>query len=515
MTIIGIDLGTSFCVVARATGSGTIELVPNRDGDLKTGSLVSFADDRPLVAKAALPDLVLSPGQVCRCFKRYMGKRDKMQQLLPLVTVKNTTRTAVDASAVMLSDLKESTEQYLGEPVEKAVISVPVYFGELAREDTRVCAHVAGYNEVKLIEESVAAAIYYGLDKSRSEAIAVVDFGGGTLDVTFLKVTGGIAKAQFTAGDSELGGDCYNEATLAFMCDKAKKQGIEISSSTDLATFYHNLDKAREAKEMLSRRDRVIVIPEANGQRCKVELTRKIFAKLTKDLDERFVQCCQTLKQKIDSAHERVDRVLLVGGSSRLPQVKELVEAVFGIPASMDTDPDMIVAKGAAIWAAKCFGDPNAAIVVGGHRYLPDDIQVSAVSSHPICVAARKQEQRDGQEYNFEIVPSNTELPFEFEQRFAPVSPTQSVVVIKLLQGQPGQLSSESTLLREVRVPIEPSAADADRIIIKGVYTAEGLLEISITDELLGKPVSDSFVYSAGLSVDDIQKRHAEFQSKG
>ena len=171
-----------------------------------------------------------------------------------------------------------------------------------------------------------------------------------------------------------------------------------------------------------------------------------------------------------------------------------------------------MIAKGAAIWAMASFGEKDQAIAIGGHRYLPEDIKIQTVAAHAICVAARKGSARnDTEEYNFVIVPANTSLPHDFEERFAPVNPDQSSVVMKIVQGKPGALSRNSSLLREIKVPIRPSREDEDRIKLKGRYTAEGLLETTIVDDHLGQAVSDSFTHSSGLSDAEIEDKREQF----
>ena len=185
----------------------------------------------------------------------------------------------------------------------------------------------------------------------------------------------------------------------------------------------------------------------------------------------------------------------------------EMVKSVFGIEPSKDVDPDFVVGKGAAIWAEKCFGEKTKTISVGATKYLASEIEMEIVAAHAICIAAMKDcSGNDRREYNCQLVPANESLPCEFSEHFAPANPAQRSVEIKLVQGEPGELSSKSTLLRKIAVPIKPSDNHADRINVKGKYTEQGLLEITVMDELLGQPVSDSFIYNAGLSEAEIDE---------
>ncbi|OHB49693.1 MAG: hypothetical protein A2Y10_05925 [Planctomycetes bacterium GWF2_41_51] len=496
---IGIDLGTTFSEVTHINDAGIVEVIPNLDGDLKTPSVVSWANGKPVVGKAALPDLSLRPDIVMQFGKRQMGKVGENGIPIPLLkSPAGEDITAIYFSAEIISYLKKSAEQYLGCEIKYVVITNPAYFDEIARSHTIAAAKKAGFTKIKLLDEPVSAALYYGLEKGNKEIIVVIDFGGGTLDITVLNIDASITKATITDGDAELGGGNYDESILQFKCGQAKASGFEISAEKDLATFYSNLDKARLAKEMLARREEVMLVAEAEGKRVAIKLTRKMFLDICRSVDERFIGCCKRVFEKLQEKNVQISKVILVGGSSRLFHVPEMVKDVFGIEPSKDTDPDFAIAKGAAIWAQVCFGDSDTAIKIGEHIYLASDIKIQSVAAHAICVAARKTHKNDDKEYNYVIVPENTQLPHEFERKFAPLYFGQNSVSVKIVQGKDGQLSEESTLLREFSVPIRPSDTDSDRINVKGRYTEEGLLEITVCDALLNKPVNVTFNYNPG-----------------
>lgn len=507
--LIGIDLGTYFSEVAALTLSGVVELIPNSEGDLKTPSVVSVAYDPPLVGKAALPDLVLHPKGVIRCSKRDIGEVTANQKPIPLLTdPAGREWTAVDCAAAIIAYLKKCAEEKLGGTITKAVITVPAYFQDIHRSNTKAAARIAGFEEVVLVDEPVAAALHYGLEKGRNETIVVVDFGGGTLDITVLEINGTDTKALISDGDAELGGCNYDEGFLAVIQQQARKEGMEISAEKDLANFYQMLDRCREAKEMLSRRPETTLIAEADGKRKAINFTRTMLRQATPEFDERFLDCCRRVHEKMQVAGIKADRVLLVGGSSRMDHVPKMVQEVFGLEPCRDTDPDFVVAKGAAVWAAHCWGDREQAIVIGGHQYVPADIKMQTVAAHAICVAARRsRDTGDEREYNCVIVPANMPLPYAFEVLFAPVDPGQHSALIKIVQGKPGERSDQATFLGEIEVPIQPAQQDTDRIVIKGQYTAEGLLEVNAWDKFLNQPVSDSFVHKAGLSEAEIQEK--------
>jgi molecular chaperone DnaK len=508
--VIGIDLGTCFSEVAHITVSAVVEIIPNQDGDTKVPSIASWAGKTPVVGKAAGPDRVFAPQFVIQCGKRSMGKTTEDGKPIPIgLDHAGGEITPVDFSAAVLVYLKSSAEAYLGCKIPRAVITVPAYFGSVARDHTIAAAKIAGFEAARLLNEPEAAAIFYGLEKGTSQIIVVVDTGGGTTDVTAIEINGGNIRAILTDGDAELGGSNYDEVILDLMRKEAKGKRIVISPEKDLSTFYLNLDRAREGKEMLSRREEVTVIAEADGKRVPVKLTQKTLRQAAKVFDDRFVACCRRLQEGLKARGKGVDRVILVGGNSRQSHIAELVQGVFGLEPAKDTDPDLVVAKGAAIYAEVCFGSKDSEIIVGNHRYLAEDIKVQTVAAHPLCVAARKI-QGDPREYNCTIVPAGTSLPHEFEERFSPANPGQREVMVKIVQGKPDDLSENASVLREIRVPIQPSDKDQDRIRVKGCYTAEGLLELTVVDDLLGKVVSDSFIHKPGLSGTDIEQKRRD-----
>jgi molecular chaperone DnaK len=509
--VIGIDLGTCFSEAAHVTEAGIVEIIPNLDGDTKTGSIGSWAGQTPVVGKAAGPDRVLTPQFVIQCGKRSMGKTTEDGKPIPIgMDPAGGEITAVDFSATILRYLKNSAEAYLGTEIRRAVITVPAYFDSVARDHTVAAGKIAGFEEVRLLNEPEAAAMYYGLEKGRNETLVVVDTGGGTTDVTAVEIdAGGGFKAVLTDGDESLGGSDYDEVILQLMRKAAKSKGIEISAEKDLTAFYQNLDRAREAKEMLSRREEVTVIAEADGKRVPIKLTRKLLRQAAKAFDDRFVACCKRLQEGLKARAQTVDRMILVGGNSRQSHIAELVKSVFGLEPARDTDADLVVGKGAATYAEVCFGKKDTEIVVGGHRYLAQEIQVQTVAAHALCVAARKV-KGDLQEYNCVIVPAGTSLPHEFEERFSPANPGQREVTVKIVQGKPDEPSAGAAVLREIRAPIQPSDSDQNRIRVKGRYTAEGLLELTVVDDLSGQAISDSFIHQPGLSGMEIEQKRRD-----
>jgi molecular chaperone DnaK len=511
--VIGIDLGTTFSSVSHVNAAGVVEVIPNQDGDLKTPSIVSVAGRQPVSGRAAKPDVVLKPRSVARLVKRHMGQTTEGGKPIPILTGEDGREwTPVDLSAVILRDLKTGAEKYLGHPVRAAVVCCPASFDSVARENTKAAALIAGFEQVALVEEPVAAATYYGLEKAREEVMVVFDFGGGTLDVTAIR-KGQQIETLAIEGDAELGGSNYDEAILGFMCQELKAKGIEISPEKDLATWYQNLDCACGGKEMLSRREQTTLAAEAEGQRVPIELTQPKLQELGQDLDLRIRGCCDRLKAKLASLGVKPQRLILVGGSTRLPHIPALVQEIFDLEPSADTDPDLVVAKGAALIAAGKFGPEDLRIRVGGHAYLASAARTRTVAAHDLCVAAIRPQSGDTHtEYNVPIIRAGTPLPAEEQEAFAPVDAGTTAVRVKIVEGKPNEPSANSKLIGEMEVPVKPSQKDEQRIVVVMKFTDEGLLEVRGWDKVLNQPQQVQFTYRAGLTQEEIDKKRKELQ---
>jgi len=513
---VGIDLGTTYSSIAYVNASGVVEIIPNRDGEMKTRSLVSVAGAEPVVGLVAERDLVLEPERTAQLFKRCMGSTSDQGKPIPLVTdPQGREWTAVDLSACVLKELKTAAETQLGEPIPNAVITNPAYFDEVAREATKAAACIAGFKQVRLIEEPVAAATHYSLEKGHRELMVVLDYGGGTLDVTAIENTDRI-RAVAIEGDAELGGSNHDEALLEIVVERLRAEGVELSPESDLAAWYQNLDRVREAKEMLARRDPVTLVAEASGKRVPIQLSRAMLRETCKDLEERFRGCCRRLLEALGPRRSEIARVLLVGGSTRLPHIPGLVEEIFGLAPSQDTDADLVVAKGAAVIAASHFHKGDQAICLGGHRYLPSDIRTQTVAAHALCVAALKaQDPSDKREYNSPLIFAGTPLPASAQENFAPVDPRASEVKVKIVQGEPGQPSDTGLLLREFALPVQQGATDDQPITVKMAYTEEGLLEVEAVDRRLNRPQSVTFTHRAGLTEAEIKEKKEQLEGVG
>lgn len=510
---LGIDLGTTTSQIAVVNSSGTVQVLPNMDGDLTTPSIVSVADKTPLVGKAAKQDLFLNPEKVAQQFKKDMATQTEGGNPVPFVTgADGTLFTAVTLSAEVLSYLKRSAEKLLGHPIEKAVVSVPAFFPRPARLATKQAGQIAELTDVHIIDEPTAAATYYGLTKGKDQIIAVFDFGGGTFDISLLDIkAGGDIEPIAVDGNAETGGANIDEAIFHQAMKFLEEKGQSLDAEADMAEYFEILESCKQAKELLAHKDTAIVPMRAGGKRFSMEVTYEQMKQWSAATIETLRNCCKRALEKAGSV--KIDKVVLVGGSSRLRFVPEIVKDIFGQDPVCDTDPDLAVVRGNAILAAAHFSESDGELMIEGKRYLASSIRPGQIAGRALCVAAiTKEETGDLREYNAPIIPSGAKLPYEAVECFAPFRSNLSCVHVKLIDGAPGELSANFTPLQDARVDIESTMDDKneERIEFKISMDTEGLVDIKVRDKLLNKPVPIQFRFHTGLSENDIKQQRNE-----
>lgn len=513
---MGADLGTTNSVAAILDAAGTVKILPNTDGDLTTPSSVSVALATPVVGRAAKLDKLLNPDRHCELFKRSMH----VQPPLPLVTGDDGTEfTAVMLSAEVLRFLKESAEKIEGHTLEKVVIGVPAYFKQSARLATKQAGLIAGFKEVHIVDEPTLAAIYYGLAKRQSAKIAVFDFGGGTFDISILETQpNGQIEPIAVDGDPECGGSNVDEAVFQLVRKFVSDQGGQLSPETDLVQWLELLDRCKEAKEVLARRDKTVIPLRIGEKRMSMELTYEQLKSLCQDIIETLRQCLKRVLQKANLDPTEIDTVLLVGGSTRLRFVPELVREVFGQDPMTDADPDLTVARGAAIVAAAYFGKPDQPIVVEGQRYLAAAVRPQkTIAPRDLCVAAiTDKDPADRREYNVPIIPAGSALPYEAKECFTPIEAATQAVSVKLYDGHAWERSDNCRPLQEVEVKVQPcdEANNHNRIEFIIHMDAEGLVDIKVRDTLLNKPVPIQFKFETELSDSDLKQARQQLLAR-
>ena len=513
---LGIDLGTTTTQMAELDSTGTAKVLPNSDGDLTTPSIVSVAGPHPVVGRAAKQDKFLDPERVAELSKRYMHVEPQPS----LVSSPDGTQyTPVMLSAEILHYEKQSAEQLTGHTFKKVVIGVPAYFEQTARLATKQAGIIAGFEEVHIVDEPTLAATFYGLAKGKAAKLAVFDFGGGTFDISIIQFNedGQIVPLAID-GDPECGGSNIDEALFQKTGKFVSDNGGELDPKKDLAEWFDVLDRCKEAKENLSRRDTAIIPLRIGDKRMSMELTYGQLKEICGDIIENLRQCCKRALEKAKLQPSEIDVILLVGGSTRLRFVPEIVREVFGKDPMTDADPDLTVAKGAAIVAAAYFGKPDQPILVGKNRYLASAVRPqTTIAPRDLCVAVIKHEGQNGEgEYNVPIIQAGAHLPYEAKEYFTPIDHRTNAVNVKLYDGHAGELSGNCTPLQDVQVQVQPTdeANNSQRIEFTIRMDAEGLVHIDVRDTLLNKPVPIQFRFDTGLSDGDLKEARQQLLAR-
>ena len=517
---LGIDLGTTTSQMAVVDSAGIVQILPNMDGDMVTPSIVSVAEKKPTVGKVARQDRFFNPDKVAEQFKKAMATVTDSGDHVPVITGTDGTEfTAVMLSAEVINYLKESAEKLLGQTIEKAVISVPAYFEIIAKKATKDAGLTAGFKEVHIVDEPTAGATFYGLTKGQEQKIAVFDLGGGTFDISILQLKADATIDQIAVdGDPECGGSNIDEAIFRRVCEFVESKGGKLDRQRDPAEWIEALDACKQAKEMLAHKDTVIIPLRVGSDRFSMEITYDQLKEYSGEVIKTLRDCCTRVLQKENLNPSEIDNVVLIGGSGRLRFVPEIIKDIFGKEPVTDTDPDMAVAKGNAILAAAYFAKSGSELMIGGRKYLTDVINSSRqIAGRDLCVAAITGKSGDGRtEYNCPIIPSGAKLPFEATECFTPIDARQAVVQVKLIDGAPGQLSSNFTPMQQVEVDVQPtSEAENDgRIEFKVTMDTEGMVDIKVRDKVLNKPVPIKFKFHTGLSNSQINDQRNQLVAR-
>ncbi|MFC7203499.1 molecular chaperone DnaK [Haloferax namakaokahaiae] len=487
--ILGIDLGTTNSAFAVMEG-GDPEIIVNAEGDRTTPSVVAFTDDgERLVGKPAKNQAIQNPEHTIRSIKRHMGEDGYT------VTVDDEEYTPEQISAMILQKIKRDAEDYLGDDVEKAVITVPAYFNDKQRQATKDAGEIAGLDVERIVNEPTAASMAYGLDDESNQTVLVYDLGGGTFDVSILDLGGGVYEVVATNGDNDLGGDDWDEAIIDWLAQEFKNDhGIDLTE--DRQALQRLKDAAEEAKiELSSRKETTINLPfitatDSGPVHLEYDLTRAKFESLTKDLIERTVEPTEQALE--DAGYEKgdIDEVILVGGSTRMPQVVEKVDDILGEEPKKSVNPDEAVALGAAIQGG----------VLGGEV---DDIVLLDVT--PLSLGI---EVKGGL---FErLIEKNTTIPTEESKIFTTAADNQTTVQVRVFQGE-REMANDNELLGEFTLSgIPPSPAGTPQIEVGFNIDENGIVNVSAEDKGSGNAESITIEGGAGLSDDEIDRMQRE-----
>ena len=506
--IIGIDLGTTNSCVAVMEG-GDANIINNPEGGRTTPSMVALAENSErLVGQIAKRQAVTNPENTVFGIKRLIGRRYDSKEVqndigvLPYkiekaengdvrINLRGKSYSPAEVSSFILASIKKSAEEYLGEKITDAVITVPAYFSDSQRQATKDAGKIAGLNVSRIINEPTAAALAYGLDKKKDEKIVVFDLGGGTFDVSVLEIGDGVFEVKATNGDTHLGGEDFDLRLIGYLADEFKKeQGIDLRS--DKMALQRLKEAAEKAKiELSTSMETEVNLPfitaDANGPKhLAIKITRTKLENLVGDLLDKLGTPCRTALKDAGLSSSDINEIILVGGMIRMPAVQQRVKEIFGQEPNKGVNPDEVVAMGAAIQGAILKGDVEDVLLL--------DVTPLSLGIETMGGVMTK------------LIDKNTTIPAQKSEIFSTAADNQPAVTVHVLQGEREMASDSKTLGRFELTGIAPAPRGTPQIEVTFDIDANGIVEVSAKDQATGKQQSIRITHSSGLSREEIDR---------
>src|SRR6056297_177205 len=513
--IIGIDLGTTNSCVSVMEGGEPV-VIQNSEGGRTTPSVVAFSKDgERLVGAPAKRQAITNPDKTVSSIKRFMGRMyDEVKEEIGQVSYNvvksdddNTARVQIEdrkyapqeISAMVLQKMKQTAEEYLGEDVSEAVITVPAYFNDAQRKATQEAGEIAGLDVKRIINEPTAASLAYGLDKKdQDQTIAVYDLGGGTFDISILELGDGVFEVKSTSGDTHLGGDDFDSRLIDHLAKEFKKdEGIDLRE--DPMAMQRLKDAAEKAKIELSSSQKTnvnlpfITATDSGPKHLNIDITRAKFEQMIDDLVQKTIDPCKKALEDADLSKNDIDQVILVGGSTRIPKIQETVKEFFGKDPSKGVNPDEVVAVGAAIQGGVMSGDVDDVVLL--------DVTPLTLGIETLGGVMTK------------LIESNTTIPTSKKEVFSTAADNQTTVDIHVLQGNREFAKDNRTLGRFQLADIPPAPRGVPQIEVTFDIDANGILKVSAKGLGTGKEQSIEIKSSSGLSQEEIENMKKDAES--